>query len=247
MQLHELAMDPYQAWYGAMELWPAGLQSPTVYYMFKTRQMQLQIQAAAAAGRCAWRQTSASAGRRNRLLQQRNRPQLALHVPHASTGVEAADHVVYVRAVDVACSKPTLAAATLMAAVPTTHCQAADPAATYKPTAFTCESSLPLPSRLSTPPMQQEQRAKRSRLTDQLAQEQLAPAARPAAAAAPARPAHLIAPVPRRSAFLGLSTSFAAPPPAQAGTGDDPHGVMAWLSKMKSLLSPASRIEPAVY
>ena len=215
--------------------------------MFKERQLHLQIHAAAAAGPHAWRQASVSAGHSNTLLQRRGLPALGIRVPHAATGVEAADHVVYVRSVDVACRKPKHAAAAAAAPCPPPAAcsQTASPAA-HAPTAFTCESSLPLPSRLSTPPMQ-EQRAKRSRLSPPGSAVR---SGAPTPAAAAAHPGHLIAcactRATERSAapvVLAMPQTAAAQPRA-AAHGDDPHGVMAWLHKMKAMLSPASRAEP---
>lgn len=272
--------DPYHAAH-TLELWPAGLQSPTgqyhpgpppaaaaagrwaahgfrpaaaccqpvppsrplpaaVYYMIRERQLAFQIHAVAREGPAAWRPPSTpAAAAPSALLQRRGCRPLALLVPHAATGVTAADTAVYVRSINVACCPPSAAPAP-------------------KPRAETPTAPLVPLARLATPPTLDEQPAKRSR--------RLSPA-RPGAPvrAAPSAPAagHLIAPactsqcgyqpaaapVVLHMPALALSAGSApaAPSVALARGGSHPGGhssaspLYSWLQKIRAMLSPRSQ------
>lgn len=230
-----------------------------VYYMFKARQLQLQIQAASAAGPHAWRQTSVTAGRPSELLLERGCAPMRILVPHPSTGVDSKDHVEYARTVQVTRSKARQAGCQLAeapAAIAAHHgrCQAtAPPAPCSQSGAFCHESSLPLPSRLATPPMWHDQRAKRSRVSPpaRAQRELVLEAPRPGLTGRTASAA-LPVPAPYQSLAPPLYTAASSHLTAAAqrprhAMDSDPHGVMAWLAKVKSMLSPASRQQPAVY
>ena len=75
--------------------------------MLRNHQLSYQIKAAVVRGPSTWRWESVSAGRSNELLQKRNRQALSVGVPHASTGIEAGDMVVFVPAASEACPMAT--------------------------------------------------------------------------------------------------------------------------------------------
>ena len=241
---------------------------PAVYFMIRERQLAYQCKAADAAGPAVWRRPTTPPSRNN-LLLNRGRPALSIKLPHAATGVDSNDSVVYVRAVDVACRrlaatatskqqqqqqrKPAPVVTPLPKAVPATAAAAA------------AATSVAAPQyRLTTPPRQEEQPIKRSRLSAPLPRAAVPSAAAPATGAA----GHLIAP-DAHSSFTGPGTCgstcraplpcctppvvvamaplaasttsgmFAAHPASGAGSP-----LMSWLEKIKNMLSPASRHEP---
>ena len=227
--------------------------------MIRERQLVFQIRAVAAEGAAAWRApTSPAAAAPSPLLQRRCRAPLAVRIPHAATGIEASDTAVYVRSINVLCRRPSTACAAPAAAAPRhAPCRPAPPA--------------PL-QRLNTPPTLEEQPAKRTRLfSPQRA------AARPGAAVPAAAPGHLIAPDARSQASScgtcgsasSASASFCqcglapaavpvvvpmpplprsscptAQPLASSGSSSP---LIAWLQRIKSLLSPRSQHHTPVY
>ncbi|PRW57457.1 hypothetical protein C2E21_4080 [Chlorella sorokiniana] len=238
-----------------MELWPAGLQSPTVYYMIRERQLAFQIRAVAAEGPAAWRTpANPAAAAPSALLQRRGLRPLAVLVPHTATGIDANDTAVYVRSINVMCWRPATAAL-----------------AAPCPLAAPCRPAPPAPlQRLATPPTLEEQPAKRSRL---ISPPRPVPGMA-ALAAAPRAAGHLIAPDMRSQAGSCSACSSAssarycpsscppasAPvvlampplahtscPPRQHQHSSSGSPLIAWLQKIKHMLSPRSQQHTPVY
>lgn len=221
--------------------------------MVRERQLAYQIHTVALQGPAAWRiPASAAAAAPSPMLARRGLPALSLSVPHAATGIDAADSAVFVRSISVAL--PRARSAPCSPAAPA-HCKAAPAAA------------APL-QRLATPPAQHEQPAKRSRLATPgsarrvlqhpMAGHLIAPAASCSATAhsAGARPPRPAAPVvlsmPAAPAASGshqcslpLAVQPAQRPAAAAYPSSSP--LTSWLQKIKSLLSPRSQHLTPVY
>ncbi|KAL4853136.1 hypothetical protein ACK3TF_005830 [Chlorella vulgaris] len=70
--------------HGMMELWPAGLQDPTVYFSLGEGRLAYLIQQAAAQGPAAWRSHSVAAAAPCELRQRRRLPPLSVNVPLAA-------------------------------------------------------------------------------------------------------------------------------------------------------------------
>ncbi|KAI3424169.1 hypothetical protein D9Q98_009528 [Chlorella vulgaris] len=140
-------------------MWPAGLQSPTVYYMLRERQLDFNIQCARLEGPAVWRPTSVAGTRPNALLQLRGRPLLAIKLPAAlGSGVQLGDAVVYVRAVQPGSQKPPRPSAVgRIAPSALAVVSAAATAAATGAAAGTTQQCMP------TPPHLQQQHGKRSR------------------------------------------------------------------------------------
>lgn len=124
-----------------MQLWPAGLASPAVYFQLRVRQLDFQIKAVQREGAAAWRAASVAGARPCELLQRRGRPALSVKLPLTASGVNAAESAQYVRTLELRSLAPSTA----------------QPAAACSPPA------LPRPP-LATPPPQQP--TKRSRLAE---------------------------------------------------------------------------------
>ncbi|EFN53532.1 hypothetical protein CHLNCDRAFT_136637 [Chlorella variabilis] len=173
-----------------MEFWPAGLHSPSVYYMLRERQLAYNINAAVSQGPASWRRQSVAKGRACELLQRRGLPPLSVRVPQTLCNIRPGETAVYVRAVQRAAwqqaPKPAVPAAPRMAAA----AAAADTAAL---------AQAPLHCQ-DTPLQLLEQPAKRSRLST----DEHTP-----------RPGHLIA---RSSAGMAGSARLVAAVPRSAAS-----------------------------
>ncbi|KAL4853130.1 hypothetical protein ACK3TF_005824 [Chlorella vulgaris] len=139
-------------------MWPAGLQSPTVYYML--RELDLRIQCVRQDDPAVWRPTSVAGTRPNALLQLRGQPLLAIKLPAApGSGVQLGDVVVYVRAVQPGSQKPLRPTAfRFIPPASTPLISAAAPGA----------AAVPTQQRTHTPPPQlqlQQHRIKRIRVS----------------------------------------------------------------------------------
>lgn len=73
--------------------WPAGLESPTVYYHIRARQLRYQCSASDRQPPQTWRVVAVAAP--SKLRSMRGLPQLQLLVPTACTNVQQGDSVVY--------------------------------------------------------------------------------------------------------------------------------------------------------
>lgn len=219
--------------------------------MVRERQLAYQIHAVAAEGPAAWRQpATAAAAAPSPLLARRGCRTLSICVPHAATGIDAADTAVYVRSISVECRRPLPTRPLAMRAA---KCS------TAAPTPVHCSSAAPL-QRLATPPALHEHPAKRTRTHS--------PAPRPGAAVRVAAAGHLIAPDVRSSCSCcdtsNICSSISSPTPvvlpmpplappassngcrlvaplqpAAAYTSSSP--LVSWLQKIKSMLSPRSQ------
>ncbi|PSC74010.1 citrate synthase methylcitrate synthase [Micractinium conductrix] len=247
LKQHAGARDGPNAYIG---YWPAGLQSPTVYYALKTCQLAFQIRAVAADGPDAWRSHSAAACRQNALLVARARPQLSLRIPHTRCGVEPRDTAVFVRSfVQLPAGEPK----------PQPQQRAASPrgvAPSDSSFSSTCGSARSVSSSGGsltasvTPLRLLEQPAKRSRLDAAAPQQRVGPGlpARVVCMSPQGHSAHLIAPAPQRqrrgpvviplptAAGVGASARRAAAAAAAADDGGRPF--LGWLQRLRGMLTP---------
>lgn len=127
-----------------MEMWPAGLASPAVYFQLRARQLEFQIKAVQREGPAAWRAASV-ASRPCHLLQRRGLPALSVKLPLTASGVNAAESAQYVRTVELRGAQP----AKLQPAA------AGSPPAVARPPLFTPPQPQPLVkrSRLAATPL----------------------------------------------------------------------------------------------
>jgi hypothetical protein len=121
-----------------MEMWPAGLTSPVVYYQLRIRQLEFQIKAVQREGAAAWRAASVAGSRPCDLRQRRGLLALSVKLPLTASGVNAAESAQYVRTLEMRSAQ----SATVQ------------PAATAQPAAA------------ASPPPMPQQPTKRSRLAD---------------------------------------------------------------------------------
>lgn len=223
--------------------------------MIRERQLAFQIRAVAAEGPAAWRApANPAAAAPSPLLQRRGMRPLAVLVPHTATGIDTNDTAVYVRSINVLCRRPAATAA------PAPACSLAAP----------CRPAPPAPlQRLATPPTLEEQPAKRSRL---FSPPRPVPGVA-APAAAPRAAGHLIAPDMRSQAgscsacssassarycpssceLASAPVVLAMPPlahtscPARQQHSSSGSPLIAWLQKIKHMLSPRSQQHTPVY
>ena len=135
---HVPCSQPYQAMEQQLQLWPAGLTSPVVYYQLRIRQLEFQIKAVQREGPAAWRAALVAGTRPCALLQRRGLPALFVKLPLTASGVNASESAQFVRTVELHSTRP----------------------AKPQPTTAAALASAPRPP-LATPPQQQP--AKRSR------------------------------------------------------------------------------------
>lgn len=173
----------------------------------------------------------------NALLAARGRRELRVRLPQGATGVEAADGIVYLQAVELPC--PTAAPKQALSAAGTTcaaRSQLQAPAACQP--AASCGSQ-----RLDTPPLQQQPCERPPRAVKRIRLAHAAPAAPWARCGAP--PVMAQAWTLQQAHIAWVPDTAWAPvvpvaPIAATVVHTDPLGLRAWLRKVKSLLSPRS-------
>ncbi|PSC68070.1 lanC 3 isoform X3 isoform A [Micractinium conductrix] len=73
------------------EWWPAGLKSPTVYYLLRTKQLRYLQQHPTSAAKQQWRHPADCCYGASGVLRRRRHQPLAIHVPAAMTGIDEDD------------------------------------------------------------------------------------------------------------------------------------------------------------
>lgn len=237
------------------EAWPAGISTPTVYFMLRERQLAFQCAAAAREGAVAWRQHSFSAGRSNELLVQRGRPQLSVAVPTTCGGVDANESAIFMRSVEPSAAPAVVsaadAAAAAAAAAKQSSLQPAHPApARCRSSSSSSSDDRPPLVTTVTPPQLLEQPAKRSRVS--CSPPVAAPAQRPAlpglaarvppAGAGPSLRGHLVAHrLGENAAPVVIAMPCSAAPSCRGMAAIPAAAPPSWLSRLRGMLTPQSR------